>query len=195
MTCVIAECDRFLTLIQSHIQARQRLCWCYDTTPSSRMRHTAIRSGSICRVQMAQRSFARPRSSFPVRPLRGSRACRRSSPQARSVERVKLRLVIVLVRMQIIEIRNALDIEHANFAIDNELAFPDLQRGLERPWKPLFESNLTSCRRARCDGWAVVFNFVAIGSVGTALMSAIGRPTVVADGASVSVPIFQCLGR
>lgn len=38
--------------------------------------------------------------------------------------------------MQGVEVRNALDIEHADLAVDDELAVADLQRRLRDPWEP-----------------------------------------------------------
>jgi len=53
--------------------------------------------------------------------------------ECQNVECIKLHLVIVLARVQRVEIGDAVDAEHDRFAVDDELLVSVLQRGLDDP--------------------------------------------------------------
>ena len=75
------------------------------------------------------------------------------------IERVKLDLIVVLARMQGIEIGDAVHTEHDRFAVDYELAVLVLQCGLDDPGiaaAPFVavaaEEGARGCRRAERSG-------------------------------------------
>ena len=74
--------------------------------------------------------YARLRRSFEERSIPQVLAAERHQ-----IEGVELCLAVVLVRMQGVEIGDALDVEHADFTVDDELALLDLQRRFDDPGK------------------------------------------------------------
>src|ERR1700722_7606258 len=114
----------------------------FETNPSRPMLQTARkRSGPISpcpngATKMPSGHRARSRARLVLRRLNG-RSRQVVTIECQDVEGIELHLAIVLVRMQGIEIRNAIDTKNDRLAIDDELLHAVLERRLDDPWTAL----------------------------------------------------------